>query len=80
MRLPKTVGVVSLGCSKNRVDSEVLLGQLRSMGVAPVADPARAELIVVNTCGFIEPAKQESIDTIFEMAAYKQRGRCRLPW
>ncbi|MDI9506284.1 MAG: 30S ribosomal protein S12 methylthiotransferase RimO [Clostridiales bacterium] len=78
MRLPKTVGVVSLGCSKNRVDSEVLLGQLRSMGVTPVADPARAELIVVNTCGFIEPAKKESIDTIFEMAAYKQRGRCRL--
>ncbi|MEG2859047.1 MAG: 30S ribosomal protein S12 methylthiotransferase RimO [Clostridia bacterium] len=78
MNFPKTVGVVSLGCSKNRVDSEVLLGLLKARGIVPVSDPAQAELIVVNTCGFIEPAKEESIETIFEMAAYKKRGKCKL--
>lgn len=70
----KTVGFVSLGCSKNRVDSEVLLGLLREHGYRIVQDPAKAETIVVNTCGFILPAKEESISTIFEMAEYKQTG------
>ncbi len=78
MKFPKTVGVVSLGCSKNRVDSEVLLGLLSEKGVAPVADPRDAELIVVNTCGFIEPAKEESIEAIFEMAELKKEGSCKL--
>lgn len=73
----KTVGFVSLGCSKNRVDSEVLLGLLRKHGYQIVNDPAKAETIVVNTCGFILPAKEESISTIFEMAEYKQTGNLK---
>lgn len=72
-----TVGLVSLGCAKNLVDSENLLGMLRDRGYTIVADPAEAEIIFVNTCGFIESAKQESIDTIFEMARYKQTGRLK---
>ena len=72
-----TVGLVSLGCAKNLVDSENLLGMLRDGGYEIVADPAEAEIIFVNTCGFIEPAKQESIDTIFEMAEYKQTGKLK---
>ena len=78
MNLPKTVGVISLGCSKNRVDSEMLLGQLQAAGIQPVSNPAQAEMIVVNTCGFIQPAKEESIDAIFEMARYKQTGACKV--
>ena len=72
-----TVGLVSLGCAKNLVDSENLLGMLRDRGYTIVADPAEAEIIFVNTCGFIEPAKQESIETIFEMAEYKHTGRLK---
>ena len=71
----KTVGMVSLGCAKNRVDSENLLGMLRERGYEIVADPAQADVIFVNTCGFIEAAKEESINTIFEMAEYKKTGR-----
>ena len=74
----KTVGLVSLGCSKNRVDSEMMLGQLRSHGYEIVDDPSQAEIIIVNTCGFIESAKQESIDTLLEMAEYKTTGRLQL--
>ena len=74
----KTVGMVSLGCSKNRVDSEMMLGMLREAGYEIVADPAKAEVIIVNTCGFILPAKEESIDTILDMAEYKKTGACRL--
>ena len=77
MRKNTTVGLVSLGCAKNLVDSENLLGMLRDRGYTIVADPAEAEIIFVNTCGFIESAKQESIDTIFEMARYKQTGRLK---
>ena len=66
----ETVGMVSLGCAKNRVDSENMLGMLRDRGYTIVSDPAEAEIIFVNTCGFIEPAKEESIETIFEMAEY----------
>jgi len=68
------VGLVSLGCAKNRVDSENLLGMLRQRGYEIVSDPAEAEIIFVNTCGFIEPAKEESIETILEMAEYKRTG------
>ena len=60
--------MVSLGCAKNLVDSENMLGMLRDRGYTIVNDPAEAEIIFVNTCGFIEPAKEESIETIFEMA------------
>lgn len=67
--------MVSLGCAKNRVDSEVILGTLKEAGYEIVSDPAEAEIIFVNTCGFIEPAKEESIEAIFEMAKYKETGR-----
>ena len=73
----KKVGLVSLGCAKNRVDSENLLGMLRARGMEIVADPAEADAIFVNTCGFIESAKEESIDAIFEMAQYKKTGRLK---
>jgi len=73
----KTVGMVSLGCAKNLVDSENMLGMLRDRGYTIVNDPAEAEIIFVNTCGFIEPAKEESIETIFEMAEYKRSGKLK---
>lgn len=76
MRYTK-VGMVSLGCAKNLVDSENLLGMLRDRGYEIVNDPAEAEIIFVNTCGFIEPAKQESIDAILEMAQYKNGGKLK---
>jgi ribosomal protein S12 methylthiotransferase len=68
---------VSLGCPKNRVDSEVMLGVARDAGFAHVDDAAGADVIVVNTCGFIGEAKKESIDAILEMAEQKDKGRCR---
>ena len=73
-----TVGLISLGCSKNRVDSEQMLGVLRANGYKIVSDPAKAEVIIVNTCGFIQSAKEEAISTLFEMAEYKKSGKCRL--
>jgi ribosomal protein S12 methylthiotransferase len=69
--------MVSLGCPKNRVDSEVMLGVARDAGFSHVADAGEAEVIVVNTCGFIGEAKKESIDAILEMAQMKESGRCR---
>jgi ribosomal protein S12 methylthiotransferase len=73
----KTVHFISLGCPKNRVDSEIMLGTARDEGFEHVADAADAEIIVINTCGFIESAKKESIDTILEMAAQKRTGMCK---
>lgn len=73
-----TVGLISLGCSKNRIDSEQMLAVLSAHGYKVVHDPAKAEIIIVNTCGFIEAAKEEAIATLFEMAEYKKYGRCRL--
>ena len=75
--MPIKAGLVSLGCAKNRVDSEVLLGLLTENGVEIVADPAEADMIFVNTCGFIDAAKEESINAILEMAAYKTDGRLK---
>ena len=72
------VGAVSLGCNKNRVDTETALGLLKEKGYILTDRPEEAEILLVNTCGFIDPAKEESIDTILEMARYKQTGRCRL--
>lgn len=72
------VGMVSLGCSKNRVDSEEILGELYARGACLVTDPKSAEVLIVNTCGFIENAKTDSLDTVFEMAAHKETGSCRL--
>jgi ribosomal protein S12 methylthiotransferase len=74
---PLQVGFVSLGCPKNLVDSEVMLGLLRERGHEIVGDARQADVIVVNTCAFIDRAKQESVDTILEMAAEKQEGRAR---
>ncbi|NLK08123.1 MAG: 30S ribosomal protein S12 methylthiotransferase RimO [Firmicutes bacterium] len=73
---PTKVGMVSLGCSKNLVDSEIMLGSLEGAGYFITASPEEADVIIINTCGFIEDAKEESIDTILEMAAYKETGRC----
>ncbi len=73
-----TIGLISLGCSKNRVDSEQMLAFLTAHGYQIVDDPSRAEVIIVNTCGFIQSAKEEAISTLFEMAEHKQTGRCRL--
>lgn len=72
------IGMVSLGCPKNQTDAEIMLGILAEKGHVPVADPAEAEVIIVNTCGFIDPAKQESIDAVLEMTEYKKIGVCRL--
>ncbi|MEA3437271.1 MAG: 30S ribosomal protein S12 methylthiotransferase RimO [Thermodesulfobacteriota bacterium] len=71
------LNLVSLGCARNLVDSEIMLGRLREKGWAITDDPADAEVIIVNTCSFIEPAVNESIDTIFELAEYKQNGACK---
>ena len=67
----------TLGCPKNRVDSEVMLGTLSQAGYRLVQDPARADVIVVNTCGFIESAKEESIQAILDLAGMKEEGRCK---
>ena len=72
------IGVISLGCAKNQVDTERMLGLLSRFGYAFTPDPREAEVLIVNTCGFIDPAKEESIDTILEMARYKETGRCRV--
>jgi ribosomal protein S12 methylthiotransferase len=67
----------TLGCPKNRVDSEVMLGTLSEAGYRLVQDPARADVIVVNTCGFIDSAKEESVQAIVELAQMKAEGRCK---
>ena len=71
------VGVVSLGCAKNRVDTEEMLSLLSQEGYELTEKAEDAEVLVVNTCGFITSAKEESIDAIFEMAQYKETGKCR---
>src|SRR3954466_1351214 len=71
------IGLISLGCPKNLVDSEVMLGLAERAGHELTNDPAAADVLVVNTCAFIDAAKQESIDTILEMAQHKETGACR---
>ena len=71
------LGMISLGCPKNLVDSEVMLGIIREKKLEITNNPEEADIIIVNTCGFIESAKQESIDTILEMAQYKEQGSCK---
>src|SRR5882672_11878197 len=75
-KMPK-VGFVSLGCPKNLVDSEVMLGTLAGKGYSITPHKEDADIIVVNTCGFIDSAKKESIDTILEMAELKTQGNCK---
>src|SRR2546426_2005495 len=71
------VGFVSLGCPKNLVDSEVMMGLLAARGHELTPHPDQADILVVNTCSFIDPAKKESVDTILEMAEYKKVGRAQ---
>lgn len=71
------VGLITLGCTKNQVDSEMILGYLKGLGFGIVNDSKEADIIVVNTCGFIESAKKEAIDTILEMTEYKENGKCK---
>lgn len=77
LRAFKKVHIVSLGCPKNLVDSEIMLGQMMKDGYTVTDDASEAETIVVNTCGFIETAKQESIDKILEMSELKQTGKAK---
>ncbi len=72
------VGVVSLGCAKNRVDTELMLGILTQNGYTVTQNETEADVLIVNTCGFINPAKEESIDTLLSLAEYKKSGRLKL--
>lgn len=74
--MPPSAVLISLGCAKNLVDSEIMLHQLRKMGYAVGEDPAGATIIVINTCGFLESAVQESVDTILEASIHKKTGCC----
>ena len=71
------IGMVSLGCAKNRVDAEMMLYTLKNAGYELAADPSMSDVVIVNTCGFIEDAKQESIDEILELASLKKDGRIK---
>ena len=75
----ETIGVISLGCPKNLVDTERMMGLLAEKGYLFTNDPAAADILIVNTCGFIQSAKQEAINTLLEMARYKNKGgKCRM--
>src|SRR5437016_6485791 len=71
------IGFVSLGCPKNLVDSEVMMGLSQEGGHTLTVNPAEAEVLVVNTCAFIDSAKEESVNTILELAGFKTTGACR---
>ena len=71
------VGFVSLGCSKNLVDTEMMIGLFKSKKYKIVNNPKDADIIVVNTCGFIGPSKEEAINTLLEMAEYKKTGKLK---
>ena len=71
------LGIVSLGCDKNTVDSERIVAALAGHGAEPVSDLGQADVIIVNTCGFIDAAKQESVDALLEVSRYKEEGSCR---
>ena len=75
--MPYTVGMVSLGCAKNRVDAEMMLYTLKQAGYKIVEEAAMADVAIINTCGFIESAKQESIDEILELAQLKKEGKIK---
>lgn len=77
IRMEKQLGYISLGCAKNLVDTEIMLGKLNDAGYIITEDLSNADLIIINTCTFIEKAKEESINTILEAAQYKQRGHCK---
>ncbi len=70
------VFIKTLGCDKNTVDSQNMIGEMMAEGYSMTGDPAEAEVIIINTCCFIETAKEESIDTILEYVDYKLRAKC----
>jgi ribosomal protein S12 methylthiotransferase len=72
-----TVGLVNLGCAKNQVDAEIMLATLKKAGYEPVPDASSADVAIVNTCGFIDAAKRESIGEILELARCKAEGKVR---
>src|SRR2546422_1539688 len=72
------IHLTTLGCPKNQVDSELMLGMLTEAGFPLVEQPEDAECLIVNTCAFIDRAREESIDTILELAKLKERGSCRV--
>lgn len=74
----KNISIISLGCSKNTVDSNQMTSILSENGFTLIAEPENADIVVVNTCGFIESAKEESINTILEIGEYKETGRCKI--
>ncbi|MBI5179946.1 MAG: 30S ribosomal protein S12 methylthiotransferase RimO, partial [Nitrospirae bacterium] len=74
----KKVGLITLGCPKNQVDSEVMLGRLKEAGFILTPDEYEAEIAIVNTCGFINDAKEESIERIIEAGRLKEKGRCEI--
>lgn len=75
--MPTTVGMISLGCPKNQIDAEIMLADLQKDGFTLVGDAALAEVVIINTCGFIESAKGESIEQILEMGLLKKEGRIK---
>ena len=75
--MKETVCLVSLGCPKNLVDSEVMLGLLSKEGYSLTTDPSKAEILIVNTCSFIQDASQEAIDTVLTLSRYKKEGHCQ---
>ncbi len=78
--MTKKLGFISLGCSKNLVDTEMMVGIMEKAGYELTEDLAEAHVIIINTCTFIDPAKEESIQTILETAEYKKTGVCERLW
>ncbi|MGZ3495769.1 MAG: MiaB/RimO family radical SAM methylthiotransferase, partial [Thermodesulfobacteriota bacterium] len=76
--MKETVCLVSLGCPKNLVDSEVILGLLSKEGYLLTTDPSMADVLIINTCSFIEEATKEAVETILHLSSFKREGRCRL--
>jgi ribosomal protein S12 methylthiotransferase len=76
--MKESVCLISLGCPKNLVDAEVTLGLLSKEGYTLVTDPSKAEILIINTCSFIQDAVREALDTILQYSQYKKEGRCRL--
>ena len=74
----ETVCLVSLGCPKNLVDSEVILGLLSKDGYLLTTDPSKADILIVNTCSFIEDATKEAVKTVIQLSDLKTKGRCHL--
>ncbi len=72
------IGLINLGCPKNQVDSEIMLGMLKGAGFELTSNEGEAEIVVVNTCGFIDAAKEESIQILLQLAELKKTGKCRL--